>query len=520
MDKITEALYALSNPTLEAYLKMLEDTESPPLFHAWALISAASACLTRRSWFKAGAITVMPNQYIMLVGPAGVRKSSAIRFAKKLLQGIPIRYSPNSTAGRLQGLVAVMAGDHKKESDEDRIIRETMEAAGGISLGVDVDDLQDEFNSLHVLQRRAMYIAEGELVSFLGMKMDEFITFLGDMWDKSGEDSFTYSLKRESVMLEKPCLNMIGGITPLHITTYLPAQAIGQGFTSRVIMVYADKAKRIAWPEEIPDEKYDVFRKILRTVFDTFDGAFSYTPEAKAAVIKLYEHKINIDDTRFIHYADRRQTHMFKIAMALAALRTSMEINEADIMDAHALLVLTEKRMAESLGEYGLDKSALAKSRIMAALKHSDEPLSIHRLVNMVGSDVPRAEINKAAYQMSQDGTIIELNLNDPSGMVKIGYVWPSEVNPFKRHDDVAVSYYFDEHSPDQKKPKHKATAVDKAVSLLGSKQVAPDVSSVELRTINDISEGLTLAAQGFSTVTEKLASIVALNKSRKETMQ
>lgn len=517
MDDVTEALYKLSNPTLLEYLDMLKDTESPPLFHAWALISAASACMTRRCWFTSGSITTMPNQFIMLVGPAGVRKSTAIGFAKKLLKDIPVRYGPNSTAGRLQGLVAVMGGEHMKESEENKAIREAMDAAGGINFGVDEDELLDPFADLHVLQRRALYVAEGELVSFLGMRMDEFITFLGDIWDKTGEDSFTYSLKREQIRLDKPCLNMIGGITPMHIVTYLPPQAIGQGFTSRIIMVYADKAKRIPWPEDIPEEQYGVFRKILRFIFDTFDGPFNYTPEAKRRIIELYDYNVDIDDVRFLHYRQRRQAHMFKIAMALAALRMDMTITEADINDAHALLSLTENRMAESLGEYGLDKAALAKSRITIALRNATEPLSIHRLVTAVGSDVPRVEVNRAAYQMAQDGDIVEVNLNDPSGVIKIGYVWPSEDNAFKRHDNVAINYYLSDQNGEQPK---RRKSISTAVEALGERQKAPDTSQLPDKAVDEIVQGLTLAAQGFATVSEKIAATVAKRRNIEEDTQ
>lgn len=518
MDNATKAIMQLSNPVLKKYLDMLKDTESPPIFHAWALLSATSACMTRRCWFTAGSLTTMPNQFIMLVGPAGVRKSTALKFSKKILEGIPIRYSPNSTGGRLQGLVASMGGLHdSKVSEEDKAINEAMEAAGGLNFGIDQDELKDPLADLHILQRAAMYVAEGELVGFLGMKMDEFITFLGDMWDKAGEDHFEYTLKRESVKLHKPCLNIIGGITPAHIINFLPAQAIGQGFTSRVIMVYADQAKRIAWPEDIPDESFNMFRRILRHVFDTFDGAFNYTPGVRKVVEELYDYHVDIDDVRFIQYASRRQAHMFKVAMALAALRMEMTINEADIRDAHALLVATELRMAESLGEYGLDKAALAKVRITEALRHAPEPLSIQRLVIACGSDVPRPEINRAAYQMAQDGVIVEVRLNDPSGAVKTGYVWPSAMNPFKRHEDVAISYYLEGH--ESAAPKTKRSKLQEAVNALSAPQQVPDTSDLPETIVTELIGTTTLAAQGFNSVADKLKAIVAM-RDKKERMQ
>src|SRR3546814_7561015 len=63
-------------PFLNHYMAMVEDTESPRLFHLWSAITGAAAALGRRCFFQLGPITVYPNHYTLLVGTPASRKRS------------------------------------------------------------------------------------------------------------------------------------------------------------------------------------------------------------------------------------------------------------------------------------------------------------------------------------------------------------------------------------------------------------------------------------------------------------
>lgn len=519
-DKTLAKLLKLSNPTVLEYLHMMDNTETPAIFHVWSLISAASACLTRRCWFNLGPIKITPNQYIMLVGPSGARKSASISFLRGLLKDLEgLRFGPNNTAGRSQGLIAAMQGKRTQAAEADDAVAEVMESLGAsLNIGMLTEDEEGALGSVHMLNRHALYIAESELVSFLGVKSNEFTDFLGDMWDRSGMDYYIYQLKRETTKVDLPCLNMIGGITPSHITSYLPATAIGQGFTSRVIMVYSDPGKQVAWPDPLDEAKVNGFRKLFRHIFETFEGAFEYEPGVKELVIKLYNYKIKIDDIRFLHYSQRRQTHMLKVAMALAALRLSRTVSENDIQDAHDLMVLTEKRMPECLGEYGMSPLALAMSRISEKLKNSDEPLTLHRLLIAIGSDVRRLEATRALNELTDLNQVIEVHLKDAQGIVKTGYVWPRDTNPFKAFEEIAVEYLHDEGGRTSARETTK-----RSLDALGEDQlparrpVKPvDYASLPDAAIAEIAEVAGIAAQGYASVTEKLSAFLeARNKGR-----
>lgn len=512
MSVVEEKLARLTNPTLEFYLGVMADTESPALMHAWGLISAASACLTRRKWFPLGPLKVYPNQFIMLVGPPGTRKSAAISFAKSLVENIDgMRFGPNNTAGRSQGLVSAMLGVKSRVNDEaEAAFADALSSAGG-ALNFGIDGLDEHSN--HALNRSALYCAESELVGFLGRQCDEFITFLGDMWDCP--EKHETSLKRETTLVHFPCINILGGITPMHITTYLPAQAIGQGFSSRVIMVYQDEGKKIAWPEPIDADSMKQLQRVMSWIYNLSEGPFEYEPAVKVKVKELYSYKLPIEDIRFLHYAQRRQSHMLKVAMALAVLRMSEVVSADDVQDAHDLLVLTESFMTSALGEYGMTPAALAKARVGEVLRANSEPMTALRITLACGSDVKQVEVQRAIFEMAQSGQIIELHLKDPTGQLKIGYVWPREMNAFKRHAEVAVPYLLDteqhtkkrhDASHEQDPPRQKQAAVD-------NEQLEAALAEVELPA-SDLTE------QGYGSVMDKLRGIVALQSVKQRSKQ
>lgn len=475
-------LTKINNATVQFWLDLVSNTETPPIMHAWALISATAACMTRRRWANVGALRYFPNMYVMLTGPAGVRKSTAITFARRLLSDIPaIRFGPNNTAGRMQGLItAMMPPETKQLSDEERAVDE---ALGAITGAANLFESDKEPVETHKLNRAALWCAEGEAVTFLGRQADEFVTFLGDMWDMP--ERFAYQTRRERLEVHFPCLNLIGGITPMHITTYLPPTAIGQGFSSRVIFVYAgaDETKPIAWPEPFDEGKMAEMKSVMAAIFNSEVGEFFISPEAKRAIIDLYAYKPAIDDVRFLHYAQRRQAHLVKAAMAMCALRLDDTISAQDVYDAHRLLVITEVRMPDAIGTHGLDPAALAKARVMDYLRARQEPVTLVRVLLAAGSDVKKADVQRAVLDLIDVGSIVQVELRDASGQRRPGYVWAREANAFRAGQAIEVDYSLNateeaEHSKTKAGSRESAT---KRAAEIMTEEAAPTAKALQL---------------------------------------
>lgn len=378
----------------------------------WSCLSGISACMGRRCWLPFGTGEIFPNMYVILVGPPAVRKSTALTIMCKILRKhTNVRFAPDDTGGAKQGLISAMAAIAEEgETDEDAEIIARLSAENKVnkktSLSENTTTLSDlesalvDLGNLHFDTRdpRSMYVAASELNSILGEGNTALLTFLQKMFDG---DPYKYQLKTTTSELKDCLLGMIGATTPNQIALAMPPEAVGQGFTSRAIFVFADKkhTRKIARPTldlEIENELAEVYSR----VFNQFDGPFGEDPRAASLLDELYERGVAIKDPRFVHYADRRHTHLQKLCLALAASRGEQVIREIDVKFADQLLLYTEEFMPDALGEYGMNKLSAAKQRLLDFLKNSDSPIPINALYGMLSRDMGKLDFERTVTEL------------------------------------------------------------------------------------------------------------------------
>jgi len=264
---------------------------------------------------------------------------------------------------------------------------------------------------------RTMYITSSELNSILGENNTAMLTFLQEMWD--GEP-YKYKLKNTEYEIRDAVLGIVGGTTPTQISIALPPEAVGQGFTSRVVFVYADRQyQRVARPS-FDHEAGEKIARIFGTVFDKFEGQFHETPDAAKVHDQIYARGVTLKDPRFVHYCDRRQTHLQKAAMALAAGRGSQTIEAIDFDFADELLTLTEQTMPDALGEYGMSRLSAAKQRLMEFVNAADKPLPVNALFGWMSKDMNIQEY-KAAISELHNAKKLSYVSDDTLGQCVIG---------------------------------------------------------------------------------------------------
>ena len=359
---------------LNDYMAMVEDTESPRLFHVWSALAGMSACLGRRCWLPFGPMTIYPNQYIVLVGTPGTRKSTAMGVMKRQLRkATGVRFAPADTAGQRQGLVEAMKGSSEsKEYLENAELAVGENSLAGLTLGdiaeitnIPDEDLVNQFVS--AADRHHIMVTATELSRFIGQNNLQMLDFLVTMWD--GED-YEYQTKAGLTQLKNPLINMISCTTPISIHHSLPPAAGGQGFLSRMILVYGSrKHKLVPRPVEPPQELVDAVRNGFNRAYYELAGEITETPDAKAYSESLYDWQLEINDPRFGYYHERRYDHLIKLAMALAASRGSTLIVKEDYEEAHRILRATERGMPDALGEFGMNPLAALKQAMLEYLR-------------------------------------------------------------------------------------------------------------------------------------------------------
>lgn len=351
---------------------------------------------------------VFPNQYIILTGPPAVRKSTAFKIVCSLLRKhTTVKFAPDDTGGQRQGIIAAMMNCADGQKDEDAAVISALTQANGHNHSeagfVNLADLSGTLDALGNIRLdtrdpRTMLIAASELNSILGEGNTALLTFLQKMWDG---DPYKYQLKKDHIELKDALLGIIAATTPSQLALAMPPEAVGQGFTSRAIFVYADKkhARRIARPTlnlKLEGKLGEIFEKVS----DQFNGAFEEDNVAAIEMDGLYERGVVINDPRFVHYVDRRHTHLQKLCMALAASRGEMCIRSIDVRFADQLLLYTEGFMPDALGEYGMSKLSAAKQKLIDFLRHSDEPIPTAALWAMMSRDMTQVDFKNTLAEL------------------------------------------------------------------------------------------------------------------------
>lgn len=322
--------------------------------HFWSGVSAIAGVLRRRVWIDMRRFVWFPNFYILFVAKPGiVSKTTTMNTAMDLLREVPgVKFGPKVITW--QALVTSFANSCESF----------------------------EFNGEY-LPMSAITLASGELGNLIDpmdpKMMDTYIT----LWD--GERKFDKVTKTSGEdIVEAPWINMIGCTTPSWIEQNMPRSAIGGGFTSRCIFVYADgKEKFVPWVDENVEEGDAGVRQALLQDLEhialSLVGPFTITREARDWYSPVYEAHWKLaasrmDEAMAEGYAARKQTHMCKLAMVLSASRhDDMVIALEDLQLANSMLEVLEPDMARVFSKLGKSDGGIAQDRLLAVLKRHGE---------------------------------------------------------------------------------------------------------------------------------------------------
>lgn len=302
--------------------------------------------LRRRVWIDQRYFQWTPNFYIIFVAPPGVAsKSTCISTGIRLLREVPgVHIGPSSTTW--QALIKVM------------------EESGELVPFGDVD-----------LPMSCVTCAISELGTFFRPDQGDMIDVLTDLWDGQ-MGSWRREIKTDAgTHIENPWINIIGATTPAWMEKNFPAYLIGGGLTSRCVFVYGERKRRlVAYPADAIDEGLFAARgaKLIEDLIaiSQMIGEYEMVPEAKAWGEAWYERHWStrpdhMASEKYSGYIARKQTHLHKLAMVLAASeRQELIITEDDMKLADRLVTALEHDMSKVFSSIG----AVDNSRFVAEI--------------------------------------------------------------------------------------------------------------------------------------------------------
>lgn len=306
---------------LHYHLDSQQLTETPESYSLATALSSLGVPLKRGCWIDQGEWKVYPNLSVLLVGPSGIGKDTAIAATRKLIR----QFYPQ----------LICAGKTMEMVHED-LLGKSDPAAG--------------------------VIYAPELTAFLGGKdyqksMVQELTDLlstGDYVDVSTKSTFKETKSHR--IIPHPTVTMVAGSTIKWLHEAMPKGSLEGGFIPRLLVVVEEAAARMVAmprynnsPEDVREakEKRDLFLECYEGATRMFSkaGEIVPLPDAIDYYTYWYEHRFEYFPASVRDYANRSRDQMLRIAMLCAVSRAHNYIEVVDLAFASNFLKAIANRI-------------------------------------------------------------------------------------------------------------------------------------------------------------------------------
>lgn len=334
---------------ITAFQQYATFSEAPPKMHFWTAVSTIAGALRRKVWIDQYYFKWYPNFYVIFVAPPGVvAKTTTADVGMDLLRRVPgVRFGPSVVTW--QALVQAFAEG-----------QEGFEYPAG---------------TLNTMA--ALTISSGEFGNLLNPQDKDMVDMLVNLWDGKGFKKITKHSGSDDVV--NPWINLIACTTPAWIAGNFPEYMIGGGFTSRCVFVYTDKKERLVpYPGMVVPKGIDDYQNALVQDLERIAlmaGEYKLSKEALEWGSEWYanhntKRQPHLDDDRFGGYVARKQTHIHKLAMVLAASESDgLIITKDHLFRAARMVTDLEIEMVKVFSKIGMNDEAVAATRLLEFIK-------------------------------------------------------------------------------------------------------------------------------------------------------
>lgn len=372
---------------IQGYCEFTKHLESPDVFHLWTAITTIAGALRGKVWIDMVHWKWKPNFFVIFVAPPGIAsKSTALSVGMDLLYKIKgVRFGPDSATWQAltQGLI---------EAKED------VPGIGWMS---------------------CITCGISELGTFFDPKNREMVDILTDLWD-GRERPWERSTKADgAIAIQRPWIHIHACTTPGWLQDNLPIAAIKGGFASRTLFVYADQKRRlVSYPQLEMAEAKDAFTALKMnllhdlTIISTLKGEYRLTAEAFEYGDTWYkkhwtEKPEHMDMEMFGGYVSRKQTHVHKVAMVLAAAqRDELVIEREDLALAVRLVSSLEFNMDEVFRNISESPEGRQTSLLLRCLIYQGNKMSVKALWQRVMFRMSKDMFDQTVRGLIESGVI------------------------------------------------------------------------------------------------------------------
>jgi len=441
---------------LEKWRFYLKDMQSPNSYINMGFYYMISCALQRRVYLNATKMPLFANQYIVLVGDAGLGKSMVIRHVTEFLKyhllydkrslgvktlppGIPKRELTNKEKAEemarenpemFKEVMSLMGVDTSKMSFsklKDRPDPLLIPVAANCttyealtrSLADSIRSIQPEMNGqTHMWVKNGIYsystacFSLSEVSSLFKKYHEDVIRFLHETYDC--EEDYVYETKNQGIdRIKRVCVNLLGGSTFTFMNDAFSNRLLAEGFASRATFVCEDRPRfyKFAIPEFSEEQMacgVDILIHIKRLT--TLFGQVSYTPEAyeyfRFYFEEVYPKILPGLPRALIDWNARMNIHVQKLAMAVHfGDSVEMTITLPSCQKAMNILEDLMTRMCDAVGATGKNPLADVGNRILKTLEKFG-PKTKQEIWTDFVSDVRLVELEEVLEYLFATGKI------------------------------------------------------------------------------------------------------------------
>lgn len=360
--------------TLMSFLKdyeiVTQNNESPPTFHLFSGLVALSSLVSGKVWLDLGLFCIRPNLYVVLTGSPGVKKTTAMAVAKRLLRELGETVPMSAECQTKEALTLSMASKARP-------------------CVVNPGEVPKRFEPLDGDRSKFLYcpmsVFVTELSQFVGgSNAAHMLDFLTTIYD---EESYKNETKGKGVdILPMPYLTLLGCTVPDWITAKLKEDVITGGFSRRTIFVYEHHTDlRIPIPFVTQEMEQAWERLVVKAKkISQLRGPFVWGDGAMDFYCDWYKTLKRPEDPLLDGWFNSVHIQMLKIAMLISASEWHTGQHFLDINHMQMsieLLKIVEQNIPKVFKGVGRNELFGISNKVIEMLSHAPGKAVPERLV-------------------------------------------------------------------------------------------------------------------------------------------